>query len=151
MKGVKRVHPLSAEPPSESREGQGLVKETPITPRMKALTFQALLRVQRGTGIRLCWGGNKAVWENNKYFLSICLFFFFFLTVSYILLAYRFCHYVSHIYYIYLYISTVPLSREPRGLRSYSRMKSWWIFPSGLESLGGGQGVPSCPAGLSAL
>lgn len=78
MKGVKRVHPLSAEPPSESREGQGLVKETPITPRMKALTFQALLRVQRGTGIRLCWGGNKAVWENNKYFLSICLFFFFF-------------------------------------------------------------------------
>ena len=29
MKGVKRMHPLSAEPPSESREGQGLLKETP--------------------------------------------------------------------------------------------------------------------------
>lgn len=29
MKGVKHVHPLSAEPPSESREGQGLVQETP--------------------------------------------------------------------------------------------------------------------------
>ena len=29
MKGVNRVPPLSTEPPSESREGQGLVKETP--------------------------------------------------------------------------------------------------------------------------
>lgn len=104
MKGVKRVHPLSAEPPSESREGQGLVKETPITPRMKALTFQALLRVQRGTGIRLCWGGNKAVWENNKYFLSICLFFFFFFNLFLYFISLQILSLcLTYILYIFIY------------------------------------------------
>lgn len=58
---------------------------------------------------------NKAIWENNKYFLSIYLFFFltFFL---YFLLAYRFYQYVSCIYYIYLYISTMPPLRTPMRL-----------------------------------
>ena len=94
----------------------------------------------------------EATKQYGKIINTSCQFAYsFFLTFSYILLAYRFCQYVSHIYYIYLYISTVPLSREPRGLRIYSRMESWWILPSGLECLGGGQGVPSCPVGLSAL
>lgn len=77
---------------------------------------------------------NKAIWENNKYFLSIYLFFFltFFL---YFLLAYRFYQYVSCIYYIYLYISTVPpegphaLKWRPEQWQEPSQPRKWTIGP----------------------
>lgn len=49
----------------------------------------------------------------------------FFLIFSYMLLAYRFCQYVSHIYYIYLYISTMPLSRGPHGLKKPLKNGAW--------------------------
>lgn len=60
---------------------------------------------------------NKAIGENNKYFLSIYLFFFltFFL---YFLLAYRFYQLcLTYILYIYIYISIQCHSRGPRGLK----------------------------------
>lgn len=59
---------------------------------------------------------NKAIRENNKYFLSIYLFFFFLTFFLYFLLAYRFYQYVSCIYYIYLFISTMPPLGAPMGL-----------------------------------
>lgn len=69
-------------------------------------------------GVGFHQGGNKTIWGNNKYFLSIYLVFFFNLFLYFISLQIlSVC--LTYIYYIYLYISTMPLSREPRGLRSY--------------------------------
>lgn len=57
----------------------------------------------------------EAIKQSGEIINTSCQFTysFFFLTFSYILLAYRFCQYVSRIYYIYiyLYISTMPLFR----------------------------------------
>lgn len=99
-------------PQAESRGGQDQGKETPDSSKIKGPYVSGFTYTsQKGWELVYAQGGNKAIWENNKYFLSIYLFIF--LTFSYILLAYRFCQYVSHIYYIYLYISTTPLSRGP--------------------------------------
>ena len=103
MKGVKRVHPSPLSPHQSLGKAKAWSRRSPIAPRMKALTFQALLRVQRGTGIRLCWGGNKAVWENNKYFLSICLFFFFFNLFLYFISLQILSVCLTYILYIVIY------------------------------------------------
>lgn len=113
--------PLPAEPPARS-EDKG------------PLHFRLHLDIKKGWELIYAWGGNKAIWENNKYFLSIYLFFFS--TFSYILLAYRFCQYVSHIYHIYLYISTMPLSRGRQRLKKPLKNGVLVNFPLWLRVLG---------------
>lgn len=76
--------------------------------------------------------GNKAIWEKT---INIsCQFTYSFLTFSYILLAYRFYQYVSCIYYIYLYISTIPPLGTSLGLN---------------EGLSGDRGFPNPTNGNS--
>lgn len=102
--------------------------------------------MKKGWELVYAQGGNKAIWENNKYFLSIYLFFFS--TFSYILLAYRFCQYVSHIYYIYLYISTMLLSRGPHRLKKPLENGVLVNFPFQLRVLGWcSEGSPTAQMG----
>lgn len=70
-----------AEPQTESREGHGQGqrqgKETPDCSKNKGLYISGFTSTyQEGWELVYAQGGNKAIWENNKYFLSIYLFFF---------------------------------------------------------------------------
>lgn len=62
----------------------------------------------------------KAVEGNNKYFWAIYLFFFFFFNLFLYFISLQICQYVSHIYYIYLYISQCLALRDSTGLRTES-------------------------------
>lgn len=61
----------------------------------------------------------KAVEGNNKYFWAIYLFLFFFNLFLYFI-SLQICQYVSHIYYIYLYISQCLALRDSTGLLTES-------------------------------
>lgn len=75
-KGMEHVHPPT-EPQTESREGQRQGKETPDGPKRKGLYIPGFTSTyQEGWELVYAQGGNKAIRENNKYFLSIYLFFF---------------------------------------------------------------------------
>lgn len=76
---MEQVHPPppATLSPTQSREGQGQGKETLAAPRTKAPTLQAsLIHIKRDGNWFMPGEGNKAIWKNNKYFLSIYLFFF---------------------------------------------------------------------------
>lgn len=85
----------------------------------------------------------EAIEQSGKTINTFCQFTYF-LTFSYILLAYRFCQYVSCIYYIYLYISTRPLFRAPLWAKEW-RPGEFSILA--LSSWVVAKGTPNCPNG----
>lgn len=123
----------------------------PACPKGKGLHISGLTyKREEGWELVYAQGGNKAMWGNNKYFLSIYLFFFS--PFSYILLAYRFCQYVSYIYYIYLYISTMPLSLgDPQRLKKPLKHGALGNFPFQLRVFGWRLGFRHGPDELEAL
>lgn len=119
--------PTPLGPQTGSREDRGQGNETPDCSKDKERfpTFQT-------SRVHIKRDGNwltprEAIKQYKETINTSCQFTysFFFFTFSLILLAYRFCQYVSHIYYIYLYVSTSLSLRDPIGLRSHSRTESW--------------------------
>lgn len=80
------------------------------------------------------------MWENNKYFLSIYLFFF---NIFLYFISLQILSVCLSIYYIYLYISTMPLSRAPTGSGIESGGFSFWF-----RVLSGGQEIPTAQVDL---
>lgn len=84
--------------------GKAKVKRPLMAPRIKAPCTSDLTYTQKkGWELVYARKGNKAIWENNKYFLSIYLFFFF-LTFSYIFISLQILSVcLTYILYIFIY------------------------------------------------